>query len=348
MVQRICLGSGLLVLAIVAGCVISPRRDTTVSGGGGGGGGTQGKLYVTNEAGNAILRFNGALTATGNIAPAATIAGSATQILTPQYLFVDAQADRLFVADLGGSAVLVFENASTKTGNIAPNRTIAGAGTLLAQPSDVTVDRGKDLLYVADSGSILVFAAASTVNGNTPPVRTITPSPALTIGAIFLDATNDRLYVADTSNAVDVFDGASTLNGTVAPPRRLTGAATQLGQPQGLLVDSAGRLIVSNVSPASIAVFNNAATITGNIAPVGFINGGNTTLVGPTQITLNPNATGGDLFVADGFAGEVAVFSNIAAANGNIAPARNINGSNTNLARTGGATAKGVALDTTR
>ena len=74
--QRVGLGLGFLIL-LFSGCVISPRRD--VSSGGGGGGGTPiGKLVVTLDSGNAILHFDNALTATGNVAPAATIAGSST------------------------------------------------------------------------------------------------------------------------------------------------------------------------------------------------------------------------------------------------------------------------------
>ena len=351
MCRRAGVGLWLFLVVFLAGCVISPRRDgSSVSGGGSGSGSNtpQGKLYVSNDSGNAILRFDSAFTATGNVAPGATIGGTLTQLISPQFMQLDAAADRLYVADLGASAVVIFENASTKTGNIAPNRTIAGAATNLFQPVDLGLDRTRDLLYVADGPDILVFASASTANGNTPPVRTISPNPSFTISSIFLDATNDRLYVANPANAIDIFDGASTLTGAVAPNRQIFGSGTQLSQPSAMLVDAGGRLIVSNFSPPRITIFSNAATANGNITPSSVIAGGTTTLVGPDQIALNPNVGSGDLYVADPFAGEVAVFSNIATANGDIAPARNINGSQTGIARTGGATARGVALDTTR
>jgi hypothetical protein len=122
-----------------------------------------------------------------------------------------------------------------------------------------------------------------------------------------------------------------------------------LGQPAGIVVDSSGRLIVSNFSPAQITVYANAATVNGNVVPSSIVGGGNTTLSGPNQIVLNPSVGTGDLYVADPFAGQVAVFANAGTANGNIAPARRIFGSSTSLATTPGvATARGVALDTTR
>ena len=64
MFRRLSLGLSLFAL-VLSGCVISPRRDGTTSGGGGGGGGgttATGKLYVTNQAQNAILRFDNAST----------------------------------------------------------------------------------------------------------------------------------------------------------------------------------------------------------------------------------------------------------------------------------------------
>lgn len=340
------LRAGALVLLFLTGCVISPRR-TPISGGGGGGGGATGKLYVTNDAANSILRFDNAFTATGNVTPAATISGSATQLNNPQYIFLDASSNRLFVANANGSSILVFDNISTVNGNAAPTRVITSSS--LAKPIDVALDKGRDLLYVADSNSVLVFASASTANGTTVPVRNI--QPGFAPGALFIDAANDRLFAADpVSNSINVFDGASTLSGLALVTRRLVGSNTQLAQPFGLEIDSAGRLVVANFAPPSITIYSNAAATNGNIAPVTTISGSNTTLAGPTQITLNTVPSGGELFVADPFGGDVSVFGSIGTLTGNqnIAPTRNITGPNTTLTGTATATARGVAIDTTR
>lgn len=338
-------GISLLLILVLAGCVISPRR--TVVSGGGGGGNAQGKLYVSNDSNNSIVRFDNAFTANNDVTPGAVISGSATQLSNPQYLFLDTAADRLFVANANASSILVFDTVSTKTGNAAPTRVITSGS--LGTPTDVALDKGRDLLYVADTNQVLVFANASTVTGTTIPARSI--QPGFTPGAILIDAASDRLFATDpTTNSINIFDGASTLNGTVLVSRRLVGSNTQLAQPFGLQIDTAGRLVVANFAPASITIYANAATTNGNLAPVATISGSNTTLAGPTQITINTVASGGELFVADPFGGNVPVFANIGSVTGNqnIAPTRNITGSNTTITGTTSATARGVAIDTTR
>jgi len=337
-----------LLALILSGCVISPRRDGTT--GGGGGGTSLGKLYVTNDTGNSILRFDNALatTATGNLTPAATIQGSSTNLINPQGVALDVAADRLFVADLGGPAILIFDSASTKTGNIAPTRSIVGAATNLTGPIAVALDVTRNLLYVADGPDVLVYSSASTVNGNVAPVRTITPNSGFTsgIGGIFLDSGADRLYLSDPATpAVAIFDNANALNGNTAGSRTLVGANTQLTQPGSLIVDSSNRLIVSNFSPPRIIIFSNAATTSGNTSPAGTLT--STDMTGPNQITLN--ASNGDLYVADPFGARVLVFANAATVNGNTAATRNITGANTGFGA-GGTVAgpRGVALDTTR
>jgi hypothetical protein len=335
-------------LLVLNGCVISPRRDTV---GGGGGGGGVGRIYVSNAANNSIVRFDSALTVTGNATPGATIIGASTLLSTPQYLFLDVANNRLFVANQSGSNVLVFDNANTKTGNVAPDRTIGGPATQLVSPVDVALDRVKGLLYVADNGKIQVFANGSTATGNVAPLHTL--SLTFNVSAIFVDSVNDRLFVADiTSNAVQVFDSASTLNNVVSANRIISGGTTQLNQPAGLQIDNAGRLIVSNFNGTSVTFYSSAATANGDITPVASIAGSNTGLAAPTQIILNNATTTGDLYLADGAAASVLIFANIGSANGNISPTRNINGSNTGLTRSGGGvgafTAKGIALDTSR
>src|SRR5690348_10194405 len=88
-----------ICLMISTGCVISPRR--TLGGGANPtptptgsptptpSGGAAGKLYVTNVNNNSIMRFDGAASLNGNVAPNAVISGASTQIISPQHIFVD-------------------------------------------------------------------------------------------------------------------------------------------------------------------------------------------------------------------------------------------------------------------
>jgi hypothetical protein len=356
--------AAVFCLFLMVGCVISPRRTL------GGGGGTPtptpsptatptpnpaatGKLYVSNSGGGSILRFDNAFTASGDATPAATISGANTTLNSPSFMTLDTAADRLYVANTGDLSVVIFDGVSTKTGNvnIAPTRTIAGAATGLLLPTDVALDKGRDLLYVADDIDIFVFtsASAAATNGNVPFARDI--SPGFTVSAIFLDATNNRLFVADqAADAIAIFDNASTLNGTVTANRVVQGTGTHLAVPSGVTVDGAGRLIVSNVGngttiPPTITIYANAATADGNLAPVAEITGSNTGMVTPDQIVVDRTGTG-TLYNADPGAARVAAFGNLSTATSNIAPTRSIKGPSTGL--TVGSQPVGVALDTTR
>ena len=343
-------------LLFTVGCVISPRR--TLGGGGGGGTPTPtptptgsptptpaatGKLYVMNTTSNTLLRFDGAFTASGNATPAATIVGTNTTFNSPSFMTLDAANDRLFIADTGDLSVVIYDSISTKNGNVAPNRIIAGPATNLLTPTDVSLDKVKNLLYVADDVDIHVFGSASTANGNQAPVRDL--SVPFAVSAIFIDGTNDRLFVADQAgNAIAVYDHASTLNGPIAANRAIQGASTNLSNPGGVQVDGAGRLVVSNASPPSITIYNNAATADGNVPPVAEIAGANTGLSVPDQIFVDTTGTG-TLYNADPGAARVAVFANLNTANGNTSPTRTISGANTGLTSGGPV---GLAFDNTR
>ncbi|MGC2696167.1 MAG: hypothetical protein WA738_10280 [Candidatus Angelobacter sp.] len=355
------LGASSLILFLgISGCVISPRR--TLGGGGGGGTPTPtpsptasptptpgatpaGKLYVSNGGANSIVRFDQALTASGNIVPGATISGAATTLTAPAYITLDVAADRLFVANNGDLSVLIFDNISTKNGNVAPSRTIFGAATLLSAPTDVALDSSRNLLYVADDTQVEVFASASTASGNIAPARSL--SVGFTIGAVFIDSTNDRMFLADPAgNAITVYDSASTLaTGPITASRTIQGAATHLAMPSGIQVDGLGRLVISNTASASMTIYPNAAGANGNIAPAAEIVGSNTGFSSPDQIILNTAGTG-SVYNADPGAARVAIFGNLSTATGNIAPTRTITGPSTTLTTAGRPV--GVALDITR
>ncbi|HEX5435147.1 MAG TPA: hypothetical protein VFY05_12980, partial [Candidatus Angelobacter sp.] len=310
---------------------------------------TVGKLYVTNQTSNSILRFDKGLNATGNVAPGAVITGASTGLEAPQFIALDTTADRLYVANAGGTSappsVLIFDGISTLNGNASPTRTISGATTQFVAPSSVALDLGRDLLYVADGIDIYVYQA-STADGDLAATRDI--QLASQIQQIFLDATNDRLYASDAANnAIDIFDNASTLASgvTATPSRTLTGAQTQLSQPSGIAIDPSGNLVVTDSGNGSITVYANAATVTGNQAPVSVIQGAATTLATPVQVIQS--STTNEVYVADSSANAVLVFSGIAGLNGNVSPTRSITGGSTGLTGTQ-ATARGVALDPTR
>lgn len=222
----------VLFAVLLGGC--NPYTTPGAPAAGGGGGAPTGKLYVAGA--NTISRFDGASAATGNVAPVAVIRGILTGLNSTRFVLLDVIANRLYVANFGGNSILIFNEIGTKTGNVAPDRTIAGAATTLNGPLDVALDAARNLLYVsnATANAILVFDNAATVNGNVAPVRTITGSnTGLNVNnGLLLDPLNNRLYIANLDgNSVIVFDSASTQSGNAPPARTLTGASTQLLKP---------------------------------------------------------------------------------------------------------------------
>jgi hypothetical protein len=237
-------------------------------------------LYVGN--GTSILVFYGASTADGDISPIRTfgIGGGNTGSL-----FLDKANDRLYVGD-DVNGVKVFNGASTANGAPSPARTITGDFGATFVIHGVAVDTtAKNILYVANtnnttsSDQISVFDGASAVNGSNAPNRTITPNPVSNVGGIFLDAGNDRLYVAGGAGAgtVMVFNGASAATGSTAPTKTLIGFPSGI---RNVVVDTVNdRLYAVGVS--AVYIVNSVSTATGAVTATAILppSGGSLTAV---------------------------------------------------------------------
>jgi hypothetical protein len=336
----------LFALCAICGCgVISPLRTSTptptpTSGG---------KLYVSTNS--SILRFGNALTANTNVGPEVTINGSTSQLNTPQRILLDVSTDRLFVANKGAGSVLIFSPASQATATSTPSAVLTSTGNMTA-PVDLAIDRNNNLLYVADGSNILVFTQESGFSGNVnaTPSRSITVN--FTIAAIFLDAPNNNLFIVDQAdNSVGILQNASTQAGQVQLLlAQITGSATTLNSPNGVVLDGNGRIIVNNRgSSPGILIFTGSGLSVGgnNISPLATISGASTRIGVPQQMVFNSGANNGELYVADSQAPGILIFTNVTQASGNIssAPARAISGTGTGLNANA---INGVALDTTR
>jgi sugar lactone lactonase YvrE len=124
-----------------------------------------------------------------NIAPIATIAGSASHIGQPTGIALDAHGN-IYVADQASTACApalahcpaILKFAAGASGAATPT-IIAGAATKLFAPTDVKVD-SNGLIYVADStsaGASVIYIYAATASGNVAPTATFT-SPGTAIG----------------------------------------------------------------------------------------------------------------------------------------------------------------------
>jgi DNA-binding beta-propeller fold protein YncE len=214
------------------------------------------------------------------------------------FLALDPVGQRLFVSDLNGNRVLVFDVASITNGENAvnvlgqPDFTTSFAMTTqngLNSPSGLAYDTDTKLLYVLDSYRVLVFDVTTVTNGEnavnvlgqtdfTSDVSAATQSNFVyPLGELEMDTTNDRLFVPDYSgNRVLVFNVASITNGenavNVLGQPDFTNGGESLNNisvvtPYGLAYDNtSSRLFVAQYGPHRVSVFDVASITNGEAA----------------------------------------------------------------------------------
>jgi DNA-binding beta-propeller fold protein YncE len=216
---------------------------------------------------------------------------------------------------------LVFDNARTVSGDIAPDRTISNTVTPIS-PVGLFIDPISDRLYVTSGNSVLVYDDASNLDGgNIAPDRQLSGGSTTLIAptGIFVDIVRNLLYVANGNNQILVFNNASTVDGgATAPVRTITISASSAG----IFVDViADRLYVA--SGNSILIFDGASTANSASTPDRTISGGTSRLNQPRDIFVD---TGTDrLYVTNAADDTVLVFDDASTANGSTAPDRILN-----------------------
>ncbi len=83
-------------------------------------------LYIGDQVTNGVYVFANASTADGDIAPTHAITGPTSTIAGVSDTFVDEATDTLYITDADSDRVLVWDNASTVDGDIAPSRAVSG------------------------------------------------------------------------------------------------------------------------------------------------------------------------------------------------------------------------------
>jgi DNA-binding beta-propeller fold protein YncE len=241
---RILSGASTL-LASPEALAVDPGRDT---------------LYISNRGTNAILVYENVSQSStqGDLPPTRTI----SPIQSPAGLFIDSASDRLYAVQgrgEGQAAILLYENASTRSGQTSPDRTLTGPNTLFVSPAGIDVDTTLDQIYIVNNdhsasgdSALLIFASPFTACTDTvcdlAPNRIITGHKTGLTRAVDLavDAQLDRIYVSNPSDSTILSFG---LEGNLAPIKINAGANTKLEQPISFFYDSEiDRLYVVNNS----------------------------------------------------------------------------------------------------
>lgn len=186
-------------------------------------------LYVLNQdiVGTHVLVFGPASTINGNVAPLRTFDPSDV----PLTIALDGANNRLFASS--GLSIEIYDNASTLTGPVTPNRIISGPLTQINAPAGpLTLDNASHLIMATKSfpSTVLVFANAGTANGN------VAPATFSVIGANFPTqlavSPNGDLYVVDGNPTLNVYSNITAATGSLTPARAITGPNTGLDPPQ--------------------------------------------------------------------------------------------------------------------
>jgi sugar lactone lactonase YvrE len=179
----------------------------------------------------------------------------------------------------------------------------------------------------------LIGTPARAANAASNPPRKALPE--------YMYVANDIQVGSSWSSAISIYPAAA--NGNVYPSMVISGSQTQLMHLAGIVVSASGEIYVAN-EEGSILGF--APGSSGDASPNVVISGSQTELSRPTGLSLDSK---GNIYVANCASGcgvgsqPPAVLEFSAKSNGNVAPIRNISGSETEFEN-----ANDVVLDASR
>jgi sugar lactone lactonase YvrE len=272
---------------------------------------SNGNIFVANNEGGP--GFQGSITeypagATGNVAPIATITGSATGLAGPLGIALDS-AGNIYVANQyvagssspdNDSSITVYSAGSN--GDAAPIATIGGRNTGLENLNGIAVDSSRNLYVTAATNDvgpkINVYPAGS--DGNVSPDAVITGASSQLEGPGIAVDSAGRIYVSNLRGGTDqlgsivVYPPGSS--GDAVPVATITSNLTGLSGASGLALDSVGNIYVANGSDVSgeggsIAIYPAGSYADG--PAMATIAGEDTKLDDPFGIALDPR---GDVF----------------------------------------------------
>ncbi|HUO05185.1 MAG TPA: hypothetical protein VMU16_08310 [Candidatus Binataceae bacterium] len=318
-------------------------------------------IYVANNASHGGGAGEDSVTtypigSSGNVTPSAEIVGGQTGLLGPEGIAVApvhiTPAQAIFVTNSGNDSITAYPFGST--GNIAPSVVITGSNTQLNSPFGISMDSGANLHVVNRKGGFksrgLLAIFPFGTRGNPQPGITIA-GPDTQMNAaldIHVDPVGND-YVSNRHGgslglgSITVFAAGSS--GDAIPTNTIAGGATGLNNLQGITLDSASNIYVSN-APASPSIRASAmkfsAGSSGNIPPSATIRGTLTGIVAPHGAAVDAS---GKIYIANKLGGpsqkgSVTIFA--PGSSGNTAPIATITGPDTGLNHP-----LGITLDST-
>lgn len=236
---------------------------------------TTGELIVCDQGSASVLFFANASTATGNVAPTRVLTGANTRLSGPVQAYHDASRDELYILDSATSSVLVFAQATSLEGNVAPIRTITGASTSISSPSSFFFDSTNERMTVVNPTELLTFSGYRQAAGSPAPSGRVSGAATRFTRLVYGMLTdNGTLILADSGDQeVLFFENFQHDQNNVAPTRVLSGQNTGLGGLGQFFLDSNDDFYL--VSGSEVLVFSAASTVLGNSFPTRRFSGTN-------------------------------------------------------------------------
>jgi hypothetical protein len=127
------------------------------------------RLFVADTTDNVINIYDSASTLNGAVTPSRTISGPATQLSSIQFLAFESSG-HLAASVASGSTVLIFNNAGSISGNVAPSASFVPAAGVV----QMAISPAGDLYVTTLDPEIKVFTNVFTASGPINPTRIIT------------------------------------------------------------------------------------------------------------------------------------------------------------------------------
>lgn len=225
-----------------------------------------GELIVPDEGSSAILFFENPTELTGDVAPKRVLTGTNTQLSGPIQVFVDSTSDELYVLDKANSQVLVFSDASTIDGAVAPIRRIGAGGSSISSPSAFIFRSSPEQLIVLNPTELLIFENFRTANGSPVPVARFGGAATKITNLSYGELTDSgTLLLCDGgSDQILSFDAWQFDQTNVAPTRFISGNNTSLSEPRQFA--RVGNTLYL-ADGGNILVFEDIDTLEGNNFP---------------------------------------------------------------------------------